>query len=238
MHSTLAEASLRDSSYSPDNPLVTNHDYLQVMSPNLDGIGFATTISRTVTVHRQDIETARATAIPVPDGSIYDGSNEPRSAIQDTLVPNLVGTAEQRSAIQDPHVLSIEQRNVRRRTSPTSIVPSARQPDTPQRAVLRTELAGKDESIAILRQQLSGIQTLARNELQAQRNTFGTMADFYKQQAREVAREEVQATDDLSRDHAAELAQLRILPRVEFLSGQSPSNPLGIPSITRDLRSG
>ena len=31
---------------------------------------------------------------------------------------------------------------------------------------------------------------------------------------------------------------LALLPRVEFLSGQSPSNPLGIPSITRDLRSG
>ena len=128
MHPTLGEASLRDSSYGPGNPVVTIHDYLQVMSPNLDGIGSATTISRTVTVHRQDIETARATAnpisIPVPDGSIYDGSNEPRSAIQDALVPNLVGSAEQQSAIQDPQVLSIEQRNVRRRTSPTSIVPS------------------------------------------------------------------------------------------------------------------
>ena len=29
-----------------------------------------------------------------------------------------------------------------------------------------------------------------------------------------------------------------VIPRVEFLSGQSPSDPLGIPSITRNLRSG
>ena len=206
MHPTPVEAT----SLGPGYPEVTNHEYLQVMSPNLDGSSSATTISRTVTVHRQDIENARD--IPVPYGSIYDGSSESRPAIQGALVPNFLGSADQRSAIQDPPVPSIGQRNVRRRTSPTSIVSSARQPDTPQRAVLRNELAGKDESIAILRQQLSGIQNLARTELQAQRHTFGIMAGLYEKQAREVARKEVhQVTDDVSQDHAADIAQLHFL---------------------------
>ena len=201
MHPTPVEATSLGAGY----PDMANQDYLQVMSPNLDGSSSATTVSRTIAAHRQDLD--NAPVIPVPNGSIEDGSSY-SAPQQGALVPNFLGSADQRSAIKDPQDLAIEHRNVRRKTSPTSIVPSARQPDIPQRAVLRTEFAGKDESIAVLRQQLAGVQNLARTELQAQRNTFGTMATIYENRAREVNRREVQdATDDLSQNHAAEIAQ-------------------------------
>ena len=64
--------------------------------------------------------------------------------------------------------------------------------DSPQKAALRNELAGKDESIKLLRQQLLGVQNVAMSELQAQRNSFGGMAILYERKAREVARQEVE----------------------------------------------
>ena len=55
-------------SLGPGYPDMANTDYLQVMSPNLDGSSSATTISRTITAHRQEFDNARV--IPVPNGSL------------------------------------------------------------------------------------------------------------------------------------------------------------------------
>ena len=103
---------------------------------------------------------------------------------QDDILPH-DGSSSSAQAVNNN---ALDTRNVRRKTSSEDIALRSSQPDSPQKAALRNELVGKDESINILRQQVLGVQNVAMSELRAQRNSFGGMAILYEREVREVAR--------------------------------------------------
>lgn len=147
------------------------------MSPTIgenQGCQATTFTSTTLTV-------SNALNVPVSDDILpYDGSSSSAQAVSNNV---------------------LDTRTVRRRTSPEDIALRSSQPDSPQKAALRNELAGKDESITLLRQQLLGVQNVAMSELQAQRNSFGGMAIMYEREA----------SGGVTRDYAAEIFRLRHL---------------------------
>ena len=177
------------SSTQPDpNALVlVNQPNLQVMSPNegpMPQVAMKTTTTSIMFHSAQEV--------PVPEDSIsYHGSSSMLKAVEN----------------DEP-----EDRRVRRRTSPVGSALTSKQPDSPHTVAMKNEIAQKDASIALLRQQLMGVQSLAMSELQAQRNAFGGAITIYENKAREIARTEVeQAKHGLSVDYSAEISQLRLL---------------------------
>ena len=172
----------------PNASSLVEYPNLQVMSPNqgqMPQVAMQTTTTTSIMFQQ-------AQEVPVPEDCLsYNGLGNPILAVDHN----------------EP-----EDRRVRRKTSPESTGLQPSQPDSPQKVALRNELASKDANIALLRQQLLGVQSLAMSELQAQRNAFGGAVTLYESKAREIARNEVEeATDGLSRDYSTEIAQLRLL---------------------------
>ena len=182
---------------------VTSLNLLQAMSPNLeiptygpDGTTYGYPGSYTTSINALPVQLQHPgdpAQIPVPDF--------PQSFDSIALLP----FDSQASEIASLREVQTDDRNVRRRTSNPDL-----QSDTRQKVALRTEVAGKDQAISLLRQQLQGVQGMAVMKLEAQQNSFGHIAENYERQAREISRFEIeQAPKGLSHVFPAKLAHLR-----------------------------